>query len=135
MQGRPFVVEHDRELLAGLSGQLGRRSRRHLGRRPGADRLLAEVASLLEGYGFEPVVHQDHQVTLRNCPFDTVARAFPDVVCGMNLAVVDGIVTGLRTDAIEARLAPEPGRCCVVIAAADPAPPSKARWPRTRLGG
>ena len=97
--------------------ELGRQARRRLGRRPGVDRLLAEVAAVLEGYGFEPL-RGNGEVALRNCPFDTVAAAQPALVCGMNLAIIDGLVAGLRTGAIQARLAPQPGRCCVVVAAA-----------------
>jgi len=115
--------------------ELGRRARKHLGRRPGADRLLTQVATLLEGYGFEPA-RSDGEVILRNCPFGTVAAAHPEVVCGMNLAVLEGVISGLRTQAIEARLAPGPGRCCVVVAASeDGTGRSRARWPRSRLGG
>jgi predicted ArsR family transcriptional regulator len=108
---------------------LGQRARRHLGRRPSADRLLAQAADVLGGYGFEPV-RLEGEVVLRNCPFDTVATAHADVVCGMNLAILDGLVAGLRTQAIEARLAPEPGRCCVVLTASDRQ--RKALWPRGR---
>jgi predicted ArsR family transcriptional regulator len=93
---------------------LGREARRRIGRRAGAGPLLARIAAVLEGYGFEPV-HDEAAVMLRNCPFDTVAVAHPELVCGMNLAIVEGLVAGLGSDAIEARLAPEPGRCCVVI--------------------
>ena len=53
-------------------------------------------------------------MALRNCPFDTVAAAQPEVVCGMNLAIVDGLIAGLRTEAIRARLAPEPGWCTAI---------------------
>jgi predicted ArsR family transcriptional regulator len=115
--------------------ELGREARKHLGRRPAADRLLTEVVTVLKGYGFEPA-RLDGQVILRNCPFSTVALAHPEVVCGMNLAILEGVIDGLRTQAIEARLAPETGRCCVVVAAADPGGGRpKARWPRSRLGG
>ncbi|HEY4410499.1 MAG TPA: helix-turn-helix domain-containing protein [Acidimicrobiia bacterium] len=95
--------------------ELGREVRRHLGRRPGVDELLAEVVTVLDRYGFE-AVRRDGEVVLRNCPFAAVAAAHPEVVCGMNLAIVDGLVAGLRTGAIRGRLAPEPGRCCVVVA-------------------
>jgi len=40
-----------------------------------------------------------------------------------------------ETDVIEARLAPEPGRCCVVITADLAGPRPKARWPLNRSGG
>jgi predicted ArsR family transcriptional regulator len=120
------------EVARRFGEELGQRARRHLGRRPSVDRLLTEVAAVLEGYGFEPV-RRDGEVVLRNCPFDTVASAYPEVVCGMNLAILDGLIAGLRTGAIEARLAPEPGRCCVVVTETDTGLRSKARWPR--LGG
>lgn len=93
------------------------------------------MAAVLEGYGFEPARHDD-DVWLRNCPFDAVTTMHPEVVCGMNLAVVDGLISGLRTKAIQARLAPGPERCCVVITRAemtDDAEP-KARWPRGPSG-
>jgi predicted ArsR family transcriptional regulator len=114
--------------------ELGQRARRHLGRRPGADRLLSQAAAILEDYGFEPVGADGH-ISLRNCPFVAVASAHPDVLCGMNLALVEGLIAGLRTTAIEARLAPEAGRCCVVIARAEAAETrSKVRWPRPLSG-
>jgi len=54
----------------------------------------------------------------------------------MNLAVLEGLISGLRTHAIEARLAPGPGRCCVVVAASDEGTGRpRARWPRSRMGG
>jgi len=101
--------------------ELGREARRRLGRRPAVDQLLAEVVTVLERYGFEPVRHGG-EVVLRNCPFAAVAAAHPDVVCGMNLAIVEGLVAGLRTGTIQGRLAPEPGRCCVVISPEKPRP-------------
>jgi predicted ArsR family transcriptional regulator len=127
--GRGATPEQLDEVARRFGEELGRRARRQLGRRPSADRLLDEVADVLAGYGFEPV-RGESEVVLRNCPFDTVAAAHPEVVCGMNLAILDGIITGLRTAAIEASLAPEPGRCCVVISAVDRR--RKALWPRSR---
>jgi len=121
------------EVARRFGEELGQRARRHLGRRPSADRLLSEVVVVLEGYGFEPV-RRDGEVVLRNCPFAAVATAHPELVCGMNLAILDGLIAGLRTEAVEVRLAPEPGRCCVVVTAAHPGPP-KVRWPVPRLGG
>jgi predicted ArsR family transcriptional regulator len=114
---------------------LGRQARKHLGRRPGVDRLLGQVATVLEGYGFEPI-RCDGEILLRNCPFGSVAAAHPEVVCGMNLAVLEGVIDGMRTQAIEARLSPESGRCCVIVTTTDgETGRPKARWPRSRLGG
>ncbi|MFE1443540.1 helix-turn-helix transcriptional regulator [Streptomyces sp. NPDC058739] len=55
----------------------------------------------------EPVVR------MRNCPFHAVAERFPPLVCGMNLALLEGL---LGTDgAVRARMDSRPGECCVVV--------------------
>jgi predicted ArsR family transcriptional regulator len=51
---------------------------------------------------------------LRNCPFDALVSDHRDVVCGMNLSLMDGVVAGLRLRGVEAVLDPRPGMCCVV---------------------
>ncbi|WP_338493252.1 helix-turn-helix domain-containing protein [Streptomyces sp. SJL17-4] len=50
---------------------------------------------------------------MRNCPFHAVAERFPPLVCGMNLALLEGL---LGTDgAVRARMDARPGECCVVV--------------------
>ncbi|CQR60372.1 helix-turn-helix transcriptional regulator [Streptomyces leeuwenhoekii] len=52
-------------------------------------------------------------VRMRNCPFHAVAERFPPLVCGMNLALLEGL---LGTDGpIRARMEARPGECCVVV--------------------
>ncbi|MGW0206490.1 transcriptional regulator, partial [Streptomyces sp. NPDC003233] len=52
-------------------------------------------------------------VRMRNCPFHAVAERFPPLVCGMNLALLEGL---LGTDgAVRARMDARPGECCVVV--------------------
>ena len=34
-------------------------------------------------------------IRLRNCPFHQLAEQHRDVVCGMNLALIEGLVAGL----------------------------------------
>ncbi|QTI43169.1 hypothetical protein JYK04_00931 [Streptomyces nojiriensis] len=52
-------------------------------------------------------------VRMRNCPFHAVAEHFPPLVCGMNLALLEGLfgVDG----SVRARMDARPGECCVVI--------------------
>ncbi len=38
-------------------------------------------------------------------------------MCGMNLALAQGLVAGLGADSIDVRLDPTPGACCVAFAA------------------
>jgi predicted ArsR family transcriptional regulator len=72
-----------------------------------------DLVSVLESHGYEPRV-QDRMIKLLNCPFDVLAQQHRDLVCGMNLDFLNGIVAGMRTPtAFAPRLAPEPGYCCV----------------------
>jgi len=52
-------------------------------------------------------------VTLTNCPFHVLAREHTDLVCGMNLRLLDGLLEGAGAAELTARLQPTPGRCCV----------------------
>lgn len=83
------------------------------------------VVSLLADYGYEPRV-VDRQVCLANCPFDRLAAEHTELVCGMNLALVEGVVEGLDISSLDPRLAPEEGWCCVRLVA-DDAPPAESR--------
>jgi len=75
---------------------------------------LDAVASALDRRGYEP--DRDGDVLwARNCPFHELSAANPPVVCGMNLALLTGLVRGLGGDGLEARMRPGPGRCCVAI--------------------
>jgi predicted ArsR family transcriptional regulator len=57
---------------------------------------------------------------LRNCPFHQLAARHRVIVCGMNLALIEGLVAGLRADGMRPELDPRPGQCCVVIRAGQP---------------
>ena len=70
------------------------------------------VLQVLEAHGFEPRI-EDDAVVLANCPFHTLARTHTDLVCGMNLSLLDGVLEGVPATGLVADLAPEPGRCCV----------------------
>ena len=73
---------------------------------------IDRVAQLLERHGYEPRASADG-LCLVNCPFDRLARDHQELVCGMNLALIGGLLDELGCDALEAVLDPEPGLCCV----------------------
>ena len=84
-----------------------------------ARQLGAGLQRTLEGalseHGFEPW-HDDHgTVRMRNCPFRRLADMQPEVVCQMNLALIQGLVAGLGAGSLHPVHDPEPGYCCVVI--------------------
>jgi predicted ArsR family transcriptional regulator len=74
------------------------------------------LPALLRDCGYAPVQGSDGTLRMRNCPFDAVARAHPDLVCSLNVALVEGILEGLGASRQQATLDPQPGCCCVSIA-------------------
>jgi len=95
---------------------LGAEARRHIGRRATQSRLLDAACAVLRDHGFEPI-RTESEVRLRNCPFDSVAKDHIALVCGMNLALAQGLVAALGVDSVDVRLDPKPGTCCVAFAA------------------
>jgi predicted ArsR family transcriptional regulator len=79
-----------------------------------ADADLEVVAAALERRGYEPDREGDRLWSC-NCPFHELSMVNPPVICGMNLALLTGLVRGLGARGLEARMDPAPGRCCVVI--------------------
>jgi predicted ArsR family transcriptional regulator len=79
------------------------------------DAAARDVKAVLAQQGYEPRRDGDGVIRLRNCPFHQLAESHRDVVCGMNLALVEGLVTGLRADGWRPVLDPRPGHCCVAI--------------------
>lgn len=69
----------------------------------------------LAQHGYEP--REDEQrVILANCPFHSLAASHTEMVCGMNLALIQALVDEVGPDDLECRLEPDDQRCCVVLA-------------------
>jgi predicted ArsR family transcriptional regulator len=75
----------------------------------------AGLIRVLSDHGYEPRV-VDGDVCLTNCPFDRLATDHTELVCGMNLALVEGMIGGMHIKSVSARLEPQPGFCCVKVA-------------------
>lgn len=90
------------------------------------------VQTALRQHGFEPWRATDGVVRLRNCPFHQLAAQHTEMVCGMNLALIDGLIEGFGATDLRAALDPRPGRCCVVIV--DNGQPAEAATPETTTG-
>jgi predicted ArsR family transcriptional regulator len=94
-----------------------------LGRQMAADEAVTEdIRATLRERGYEPYEDADEPgvLRLRNCPFHAAAKRQPEVVCGMNLALLRGLLAGLGIPGLTATLEPGPGRCCVAIRRAVP---------------
>ncbi|REE99370.1 helix-turn-helix transcriptional regulator [Thermomonospora umbrina] len=115
---RPILDRLARE----LGRDIGRASR---DAHPGAGG-HASVMRALEDFGFEPRVTRsapDATIVLGNCPFHTLAQQHTELVCGMNLCLLNGLLDGLDASGVTARLDPAPDRCCVRL---QPDPPTSA---------
>ncbi len=77
------------------------------------------VVDVLAAHGYAPAPDPRGEIALTNCPFHRLAEEHRTLVCGMNLDFIRGLLDGIGdADRLTPRLAPEPGYCCVRIAAA-----------------
>ena len=111
---------------------------RELKRPPAGTSPLRAATRALGACGFEPAVAPAGQLVLRNCPFASLREGCRDVVCGMNLAMIEGVIDGLGLKGVTAALEPQPDTCCVALRAAKPSrapapgPPEAPPEPRPR---
>ena len=99
---------HDRGVQIGREargGAKGRRSRRWL---------FAAAATALRKHGFDPEP-TGRAVTLRNCPFDALATDYPETICQLNRAFLQGVLDGLGAEHLRAVATPRNGGCCAVL--------------------
>jgi predicted ArsR family transcriptional regulator len=99
---------------AGWGRDIADQARSAAGPGPSPERLVACTCQALAENGYEPQ-RTDGTVVLRNCPFHALAREHTDLICGMNLAIMDAATEQLQETGLAARLKPAPERCCVVF--------------------
>ncbi|WP_329231130.1 helix-turn-helix domain-containing protein [Streptomyces sp. NBC_00111] len=69
----------------------------------------------LRACGYEPFP-DDGKLRLNNCPFHALADQFPALICGMNLARIQGLLAGLPdAQGWSAAMDPLPHGCCVAL--------------------
>ena len=88
----------------------GRAARRQAPHAPAGDL----VTGALSAQGYQPY-QEGAEVRLRNCPFHVLASRYPPLICGMNLALVEGLLEGAAVTSLQAQLDPRPEECCVVL--------------------
>jgi predicted ArsR family transcriptional regulator len=103
--------DRSRAVLAGAARRLGT----ELGGAFERDAGERDVKDMLTQQGYEPCGGADGVIRLRNCPFHQLTEQHREVVCGMNLALVEGLVDGLGAGGLRPVLDPQPGHCCVAI--------------------
>jgi predicted ArsR family transcriptional regulator len=99
-----------------LGAELGTEAAKHTEPESNPDQVLAALRQALADRGYEPFDDPDGAIRLRNCPFDRIAAHHRQLVCGANLAMLQGLTDHLGGDPpVRAVLDPQPGRCCVAL--------------------
>jgi predicted ArsR family transcriptional regulator len=112
----PSGMDALREVARSQGWRDGQRARGDAGRHPPHRRLKEALLDLLRRAVYEPTVEPVHgDVSLRNCPYRSLAASHRDLTCGMNLAWAEGVTAGLDDPELVPELAPAPSRCCVVF--------------------
>ncbi|QIJ60752.1 helix-turn-helix domain-containing protein [Streptomyces sp. JB150] len=91
---------------AGLDRELQAAAKAAGAAQPGA----GDVEAALRARGYEPF-RDGETLRLRNCPFHALASEFPALICGMNLALIEGLAPEEWSPAMD----PCPGGCCVSL--------------------
>jgi predicted ArsR family transcriptional regulator len=100
---------------------IGARVQELAGPRPSKAKQREALVAVLAEHGFEPRL-VDRDVVLASCPFHSLSQRFTDLVCGMNLHLLEGVrsAASLGDDELQPCLEPEPGQCCVRLRSRQP---------------
>lgn len=116
---------------AGLDGELQAAARAAGKAEGGTCDGEGDPVEVLRSRGYEPF-WDGGTLRLNNCPFHALADQFPALVCGMNLAGIEGLLAGLPGGRDwNAAMDPLPHGCCVALEAAE----GKGLAPEATPGG
>jgi predicted ArsR family transcriptional regulator len=117
--GAVLAAAIDEAVTTGATvGEAVRTSARLAGRVIGAETAptssgASGLTQTLTRYGYEPQADGD-AIALRNCPFHRLADAHRQLVCGMNLELLTGVLETIPfAPPLTACLEPAEGWCCV----------------------
>jgi predicted ArsR family transcriptional regulator len=101
------------ESAQGFGSEVAADVERHMIGRREAER-GAVLEQVLAERGYEPFRDEEGVIRLRNCPFDCLADAHRQTVCGMNLALLERAAASPGSS-LRAVLDPRPELCCVAL--------------------
>ena len=76
----------------------------------------------LRARGYEPVTSDDDVTLLRNCPFHQLSQDHTELICTMNLDLLQATVEWFNDVGLQAHLEPRQGECCVQFRASSGEP-------------
>ncbi len=112
--GGPKTLRALQDSARATGTAIGSAARTAAGPRAGVRRLAGAIVNALVVHGYAPEVVSS-EIRLRNCPFHALVAEHRELVCGMNLALIEGIVEGARAGGVRPELLPRLGFCCVSL--------------------
>lgn len=103
-----------RKVARAVGKRIGADAKARAGSRPSKKRRLAGTVAALAAHGYEPA-QSTGEVRLGNCPFHALVIEHKELVCGMNLALLEGVASVVDLPELSAVLDPKPGMCCVAL--------------------
>lgn len=103
-------------LDAAREGGLDSAALAEVARRAGREIGASGMETALTGTGYEPVT-ENGETRFRNCPFHVLRDRDRETTCGLNVALVEGMIESSGADLV-AVFAPEDGYCCVRLRSA-----------------
>jgi predicted ArsR family transcriptional regulator len=116
--GTPIALAID-EAARTEGRSIGTEAQLELQRGAGTEARRARLFDVLRTRGFEPEVRGDGVTVLHNCPFHQLAQQHTELICGMNLCLLDGLLTEFDDVGLHAELEPETDHCCVRLHTTD----------------
>jgi predicted ArsR family transcriptional regulator len=110
--GLNTVHESAKEQGASLGGEIKRQQSLA---NPSHKKLVSVLLDVLYDRGYEPYIDDRGAIRLSNCPFHALAQQSIEIVCGLNQAFIEGVLSGLGANELSAVLDPRPGECCVRV--------------------
>ncbi len=74
-----------------------------------------DLDTALDALGYEPTHTECGDIEMLNCPFHQLSQSHTNLVCSLNLDLIEGLLEGAGESTDRAELAPHEGHCCVVI--------------------
>lgn len=108
------VREHLEQVATRFGERIAEATLAAAGPHPSPATQRGALVGVLAENGFEPRQVGD-DIVLANCPFHALAQRHTDLVCSMNLRLLEGVCAALPllADELQPRLEPEDGQCCV----------------------
>jgi len=97
-----------------LGEAIGSAARRSAGARPSQKRLREVLLATLAERDYRPRVRSG-EIRIQNCPFQALVEEHRPLVCGMNLLLIEGIISGIGLPRHVARPDRQPDQCCVAV--------------------